>query len=117
MSYLVQGSPINSGSDTDGSAMALSMAGSALLNSSLGSSLNSVEGVSNVEFGAQGSDKETAATVSGYFGEKIYLSYGIGLYEPVDVLTARFYLATRLWVEVVSSLMNSADLYYSFDID
>ena len=49
--------------------------------------------------------------------EKLYLSYGIGLYEPINVITARFYLKARLWLEVVSRLENSVDLYYSWDID
>ena len=85
--------------------------------STLVSELNRVPGLSNVAFGAQGGESDTAATVSGYLGERLYLSYGIGLYEPINVLTARFYLRARLWVEVISSLENSLDLYYSFDRD
>ncbi len=55
--------------------------------------------------------------MSGYIGERIYLSYGLGIYQPITVLTARLYLRKRLWLEVVSQLENSLDLYYSFDID
>jgi autotransporter translocation and assembly factor TamB len=117
MSYLVRGRGMDAGAGVDGTAMALSMASGAVNRSSLVSELNRIPGVSNVEFGAQGSDDDTAATVSGYIGERIYLSYGVGLYEPVNVLTARLYLRSRLWLEVVSRLENSVDLYYSFDID
>jgi len=38
------------------------------------------------------------------------------LSAPINVLTARYYLRSRLWLEVVSSLENSMDLYYSFEI-
>jgi autotransporter translocation and assembly factor TamB len=101
----------------DGTAAALSLASGVVNRSTLVSELNRVPGLSNVAFGAQGGESDTAATVSGYLGERLYLSYGIGLYEPINVLTARFYLRARLWVEVISSLENSLDLYYSFDRD
>lgn len=117
LSYLVRGRGLDAGGGTDGSALALSL-GTGLINrSALVSGLNRLPGVSEIEFGTEGSEESTAATVSGYIGERLYLSYGVGLYEPVNVLTARLYLQTRLWLEVVSRLENSVDLYYSFDID
>jgi autotransporter translocation and assembly factor TamB len=117
MSYLVRGRGLDAGAGADGTAVALSLASGVVNRSTLVSELNRIPGVSNVEFGADGSEEDTAATVSGYVGERLYLSYGFGLYEPINVLTARLYLGTRLWLEVVSSLENSVDLYYSFDID
>lgn len=117
ISYLVRGRGVDAGAGADGTALALSLAAGVVNRSALVSELNRIPGISNVEFGAHGSEDDTAATVSGYIGERIYLSYGIGLYEPVNVLTARLYLSARLWFEVVSSLENSADVYYAFDID
>ena len=118
MSYLVRGRGLDSGAGADGVAMALSL-GTGLVNqTALMTELNSIPGISNFAFGAEGStEADTAATVGGYIGERLYLSYGMGIYEPVNVLTARLYLQTRLWLEVVSRLENSVDLYYSFDID
>jgi autotransporter translocation and assembly factor TamB len=117
LSYLVRGRGMDSGAGADGTAMALSV-GTGLVNQSgIVEGLNSLPGLRNVEFGAEGSEDETAATVSGYIGDRIYLSYGVGLYEPVNILTARLYLQARLWLEVVSRLESSVDLYYSFDID
>lgn len=117
MSYLVRGRGVDSGADADGVAMALSL-GTGLVNqTALVTELNRIPGINNLSFGAEGSTEEdTAATVGGYIGERIYLSYGMGIYEPINVLTARLYLQTRLWLEVVSRLENSVDLYYSFDI-
>ncbi|MCB1845259.1 MAG: translocation/assembly module TamB domain-containing protein, partial [Halioglobus sp.] len=117
MSYLIWGRSLDSGTNTDGAVLALSLASGVVNRSSLVRNINRVPGISNVTFGAQGSEADAAATVSGYIGEKLYLSYGFGLYEPVNVLTARLFLQTRLWLEVVSRLENSLDLYYSFDID
>ena len=117
MSYLVRGRGLDASSGEDGTALALSLASGVVNRSTLVSELNRIPGVNNVTFGADGSAEDTAAAVSGYLGNRVYLSYGVGLYEPINVLTARLYLRTRLWLEVVSSLENSIDLYYSFDID
>ncbi len=118
MSYLVRGRGLDSGAGADGVAMALSV-GTGLVNqSALVTELNSIPGISNLAFGAEGStEADTTATVGGYIGERLYLSYGMGIYEPINVLTARLYLQTRLWLEVVSRLENSVDIYYSFDIE
>ena len=117
LSYLVRGRGMDSGAGADGTAMALSV-GTGLVNQSgIVEELNRLPGLRNVEFGAEGSEDDTAATVSGYIGERIYLSYGVGLYEPINVLTVRLYLQARLWLEVVSRLESSVDLYYTFDID
>ena len=117
MSYLVRGRGLDASTGEDGTAMALSLASGAVNRTTLVSELNRIPGVSNVSFGADGTADDTAATVSGYLGERIYLSYGVGLYEPINVLIAKLYLRTRLWLEVVSRLENSLDLYYAFDID
>jgi translocation and assembly module TamB len=117
LSWLVRGRGLDVGAGGDGTAMALSLGAGLVNRSAIVSELNQIPGVSNIQFGAEGSEEDTAATVSGYIGEKLYLSYGIGLYEPINVITARFYIKARLWLEVVSRLENSVDLYYSWDID
>lgn len=116
MSYLVRGRALDSGAGADGTALALSLGADVVNRSGIVSDLNRLPLISNVAFGASGEQDDTAATVSGYIGSRIYLSYGIGLYEPINVLTARLYLQSRLWLEVMSRLENSVDLYYSFDI-
>ena len=117
MSYLLRGRAMDVGAESDGAALALSLASGVVNRSSLVSDLNSIPGVNNIAFGAEGSESDTAATLSGYIGNRIYLSYGVGFYEPINVLTARFYFRSRIWLEIVSSLENSVDLYYSFDIE
>ncbi|MEP6390843.1 MAG: translocation/assembly module TamB domain-containing protein [Halioglobus sp.] len=117
LSYLLRGRGLDAGAGGDGTAVALSLGTSIVNQSGVTDSLNKIPGLNNIGFGAEGTADETAATVSGYIGERIYVSYGVGLYEPINILTARLYLQTRLWLEVVSRLENSVDLYYSFDID
>ena len=125
LSYLTRGkgltrdSGLSNSSDAkgDGTAMALSLGTSIVNQSGLLNPINQLPGLNNITLGTEESATGTRATVSGYIGDKIYLSYGVGLHEPIDVLTTRLYLRTRLWLELVTSLENSLDLYYSFDLD
>jgi len=115
LSYLLRGRGPDVGVSADGTAMALSLGASAVNQSGVLSSLNAIPGLSGVRLGAEGSDEDMAATISAYVGNRLYLSYGVGIYEPVNALTARLFLRSRLWLEVVSRLENSFDLYYRFD--
>jgi autotransporter translocation and assembly factor TamB len=117
LSWLVRGRAPDTGAGADGTAMAIAVGAGVINETGVVSEINRIPGISNVKFGAEGVEDDTAATVSGYIGERIYLSYGVGIYEPINVLTARLYLQARLWLEVVSRLENSIDIYYSFDID
>ena len=117
MSYLIRGRALDSGAGADGTALALSVGADVVNRSGIVAEINRLPLISDVSFGASGGEDDTAATVSGYIGSRLYLSYGRGLYEPINELTARLYLQSRLWLEVVSKLENSVDLYYSFDID
>jgi translocation and assembly module TamB len=107
LSYLLRGRGPDVGAAADSTAMALSLGASAINQTGLLSSLNDIPGLSGVTLGAEGSDEDMAATISAYVGDRLYLSYGLGIYEPVNALTARLYLRSRLWLEVVSRLESS----------
>ncbi|MEL7046648.1 MAG: translocation/assembly module TamB domain-containing protein, partial [Pseudomonadota bacterium] len=117
LSYLLRGRGPDVGASADGTAMALSLGASALNQSGVLAPLNSLPGLSGVTIGAEGTDEDMSATISAYVGNRLYLSYGLGIYEPINALTARLYLRSRLWLEVVSRLESSFDLYYRFDTD
>ncbi|MEO0436869.1 MAG: translocation/assembly module TamB domain-containing protein [Pseudomonadota bacterium] len=116
LSYLLRGRGPDVGAGADGTAMALSLGATALNQLGALGALNAIPGLSQVQLSAEGEQGDTQATISGYVGERLYLSYGVGIYEPVNALTARLYLQSRLWLEVVSRLESSLDLYYRFDI-
>ncbi|MEM9397649.1 MAG: translocation/assembly module TamB domain-containing protein, partial [Pseudomonadota bacterium] len=116
LSYLLRGRGPDVGAGADGTAMALSLGATALNQLGALGALNAIPGLSQVQLSAEGQQGDTQATISGYVGERLYLSYGVGIYEPVNALTARLYLQSRLWLEVVSRLESSLDLYYRFDI-
>jgi translocation and assembly module TamB len=117
MSYLLRGRGLDQGAEADGAAMALSLGLGAVNQTGVVEGINKIPGLSDVSFNTDGDADNTTATVSGYVGQRIYLAYGVGVYEPINVLTTRFYLQAQLWLEIVSSLESSVDLYYSFDIE
>ncbi|MEH6581706.1 MAG: translocation/assembly module TamB domain-containing protein [Halioglobus sp.] len=117
MSYLIRGRGLDKGAESDGAAVALSLGLGAVNQTGVMQGINKIPGISNVSFGTEGTAQDTAATLGGYIGDRIYISYGVGVYEPINVLTAKFFIFPRFWLEVVSSLISSADMYYSFDIE
>ncbi|GAB3011097.1 translocation/assembly module TamB domain-containing protein [Bowmanella dokdonensis] len=123
LSYILRGSAPQNGTDIDGSSMALVMAANQGIGitgaSGLTDALNEIPLISDITLDTETDavSGDSLATVSGYIGERIYLKYGVGILEPVTQVTVRFYLMNQLWLEAVSSLERSMDLYYSFDIE
>jgi translocation and assembly module TamB len=105
MAYVLGGRGIDRTGDSDSLALALAMA------SGLMQSKGLLKGVS---LGVEGRDRKARAAIGGYISESIYLSYGIGLYTPVNTLTVRMDIIRNLWVEMVSGLESSADIYYAW---
>jgi translocation and assembly module TamB len=99
LSYLVAGKPIDQvgAGDSDADAMqtaarSLGAAGGGLLARSLGKRL----GVD--EFAVKDDEMigGAALTVGQYLSPRLYLSYGVGLFEPGDVITLRYKLSDDL---------------------
>jgi len=117
LSFLTRGRGLD-GENNNANAAASMLIGIGLSNSTqIFEQLEKIPLINNITLDTEGSDDNTQAVISGYVGDRIYLKYGIGVFEPINELTVRLYLLNRLWVEVVSGLEQSGDIYYSFDID
>jgi len=98
LSYLITGKPLSQvkggeGNLVGGAAQALGSAAGDLLAKKIGSRI----GVDDI--GVQNSDAlngSSAFTVGKYLSPRLYLSYGVGLFEPGQVITLR-YLFSRRW--------------------
>ena len=99
LSYLVTGKPITavgSGESDLVQSAARSLGGAAgnLLAKGLGKRL----GIS--EIGVQDNDQVGSAfTVGQYLSPRLYLSYGVGLFEPGQILTLRYRISNRISLE------------------
>jgi|GEM_PF-1288734 len=112
LSYLLRGQGLKSDApDDSGIGVAL---GAALANySGILKQVEKLPLLNNVEI--EGDSNQVS--IAGYVGERIYLKYGVGVNEPVNELTVRLFLMSRLWLETISGLEKSVDIYYSFDTD
>ena len=99
LSYLVAGKPIDqigSGDSEAGTmqtaARSIGAAGGGLLAKSLGKRL----GVDELAVKDEEMIGGAALTVGQYLSPRLYLSYGVGLFEPGDVITLRYKLSDEL---------------------
>ena len=117
LSYLIRGRGLDAGTGNSSAAASLLVGFGATNSRALFKQLEKLPLISDISLDTEGEGSQTQATVSGYLGNRVHLKYGIGVYEPINELTVRMYLFNRFWLEIVSGIEQSTDLYYSFDID
>lgn len=120
LSWLVLGRPLESGT-SDSQRSALQTAALMLgLNGgeSIGKRLGDELGLDEVSIGREpGADVNQAALLVGkYLTPELFVSYGIGLFDPVATLRLRYALTSH-WklVGETAALSSSADLFYEID--
>ncbi|OOG64104.1 pathogenicity protein [Rhodanobacter sp. B04] len=118
LSYLVTGKPLSQVKGGEGdmvgaAAQALGSAAGDLLAKSIGSKLGVDDiGVSSNE--ALGGN--SAFTVGKYLSPRLYLSYGVGLFEPGEVITFRYRLSHRWNLEAQNATdFSRASLNYRYE--
>ena len=116
LSYIVQGRGLRSEGDGNFATAAALSAGVALTQD-LFKQLDALPVISDVAIDTQGSGAQTQVTISSQIGERIALKYGVGVFEPINELTVRLTLLNKLWLETISGIEQSVDLYYNFDIE
>lgn len=118
LSYLITGKPLSQvkggeGSMVGAAAQALGSATGNLLAKSIGSRL----GVDDI--GVSSSDAlngSSAFTVGKYLSPRLYLSYGVGLFDPGQVITLRYHFNARWNFEAQSATdFNRASLNYRIE--
>jgi len=117
LSYLVRGRGLDTGAEKSTVAASLLVGFGATNSVGLFDQIEKIPLISNIAVDTEGEGDQTQATVSGYVGNRVYLKYGIGVYEPINELTVRMFILNRYWLEIVSGIEQSTDLYYSFYVD
>jgi translocation and assembly module TamB len=118
LSYLVTGKPLSQVKGGEGdmvgaAAQALGSAAGNLLAKSIGSRLG-VDDIGVTSNEALGGN--SAFTVGKYLSPRLYLSYGVGLFEPGQVITLRYRLSQRWNFEAQSATdFNRASLNYRIE--
>ncbi|MEO7774931.1 MAG: translocation/assembly module TamB domain-containing protein, partial [Steroidobacteraceae bacterium] len=108
LSYLVAGKPLDSIGEGEGDALqsaarSLGTAAGGLLAKNLGRRL----GVDELGIKDSASLGGAALTVGQYLSPRLYLSYGVGLFTPGEVITLRYKLTRDLALEAENSAQKS----------
>ncbi|MBX5460004.1 MAG: translocation/assembly module TamB domain-containing protein [Steroidobacteraceae bacterium] len=107
LSYLVTGKPLSEVGQREGDLMqsaARSLGGAAgnLLAKGLGRRL----GIDQIGIEDNAAVGGSAFTVGQYLSPRLYLSYGVGLFEPGQVVTVRYRISDRLALEAVQGTLS-----------
>jgi translocation and assembly module TamB len=117
LSYLVTGKPLSQvkggeGNAVNTAAQALGSATGNLLAKGIGSKL----GISDIGVSSSDALGTSAFTVGKYLSPRLYLSYGVGLFEPGQVVTLRYILSRRWNFEAEqASEFSRASFNYRFE--
>ena len=108
LSYLVTGKPMSQlkggeGDAVGSAARALGTAGGDLLAKSIGAKM----GVDDVGVADNSSVGGAALTVGKYLSPRLYISYGVGLFTPGEVVTLRYRLTHRFDAEMQNGTLSS----------
>ncbi|GAB3097534.1 translocation/assembly module TamB [Aestuariicella hydrocarbonica] len=119
LSYLVLGRPLSQGDGDSGedsnlmgqAALALGVAGSAPITKKIAASL----GLKHFELETEGVGDETQVVASGNITDKLSLRYGVGVFEPTNLIAVRYEISRRLYIEAISGFASSLDFFYRVD--
>ena len=117
LSYLVTGKPLSSLKSGEGdmlgtAARALGTAGGDLLAKSIGSKM----GIDDIGVADNDALGGAAFTVGKYLSPKLYLSYGVGVFDPGEVVTLRYLFSPRWNFEAQNATTGSrAGINYRFE--
>jgi translocation and assembly module TamB len=117
LAYLVAGKPLNEVGSGEGDMVqsaARSLGGAAgnLIAKGLGKRL----GISEIGIEDRAEIGGSAFTVGQYLSPRLYLSYGVGLFEPGQVVTLRYRISDRVSLEAVQgTLSQKAGISYRIE--
>jgi len=116
LSYLTRGQAI--GSSSDGGTMAnmlidLAAGQSGGVMSRIGEEI----GIKDLSLASSGSGDEQSVGISGEIAPGVELSYGIGVFDSFSILSLRYELFKRFYVEASSGIHQAVDAYYEWDWD
>ena len=116
LSYILRGQPLQGGESASEQQM---LAQAALALGVFGGESYATEfaeklGVEGFAIGTTGEGSTTQFELSGYIAPDLFVSYGVGVFEPVDTLTLRYRLSRRFYLEAVRGLESALDLFYEF---
>lgn len=116
LGYIILGHPLGSASASEGSRVAnaassLGLKGGNLLASRIGQRF----GLSEVRIEAEGPLEQAALVAGKYLSPQLYVSYGVGLFEPTNIFRLRYLLSSRWTLQAETGRAAGADALYRIE--
>ncbi|WP_114418104.1 translocation/assembly module TamB domain-containing protein [Marinospirillum perlucidum] len=111
LSWLLTGSPLDEEVDMNSLALSMGLAGISDYTQAVGEAF----GVEEFELAAEGKGQEQSLVAAGYLNSDLSVRYGVGIYDDINRVAVRYELTRQLYIEVVSSLENSLDIFWEVD--
>ncbi|REJ80315.1 MAG: hypothetical protein DWQ30_12950 [Acidobacteria bacterium] len=118
LSYILLGRPIDSVGQSEGdsdlvakAASALGLKGGNLLAERLGARF----GLEEARLETDGGLEEASLVLGKYLTPRLYVAYGVGLFEAVNTMRLRYVLSTKWTLEATTGIHSGADLLYTIE--
>jgi autotransporter translocation and assembly factor TamB len=113
LSYILFGRSLSQGTEADQqqAGNAAAVLGGNMLAMSMASAIGLDD--ARIETGAR---RQDAAFYAGkYISPKLYVAYGVGLYEPINVLRVRYLLSRKFTLQAETGTRDSGDILYRIE--
>jgi translocation and assembly module TamB len=115
LSYIVLGRPLGQASAADAAMLASAATNLGIANgNAVSEKIASTFGLDTVEFTGESPDN-AAVQIGKYLSPKIYLGYGIGIFEPVSTVQLRYTLSKIWTLQAESGTQSGVDLLYIYE--
>jgi translocation and assembly module TamB len=116
LSYLLLGRPVDGASQSDGdlltkAAAALGLKGGNLLAERLGARF----GLEEARIETDGGLDEASLVLGKFLTPRLYVAYGVGLFEAANTLRIRYLLSSKWTLEATTGVAAGADIFYTIE--
>ncbi len=116
LSYLLLGRPVESTSSDEGNmmakaALAMGLSGGDKIARNLGDRF----GLDDFRIDSNENGDQASLVIGRYLSPKLYISYGVGLLEPINSFFVRYKISDQWQIKAESGNNQGADLHYTFE--
>jgi translocation and assembly module TamB len=116
LSYLLLGRPMNELSRSQGgqlqnAALSAGLSGGGLLAQKIGATF----GLEDVDIEQGETVEESSLIIGKYLSPNLYVSYGIGLFEPINTIRMRYNLSRRWLLQTEYGIESGGDILYKIE--
>lgn len=116
LSYILLGKPVAQAAEGEGQILMNAVSSLPLeQGNAMAQKVAGQFGLDEASISSEGGIEGTALVLGKYLSPRLYISYGIGLFENSSVFRIRYYLTKRLTLQTETGTQSGADLHYTIE--